>query len=52
MLASKGGLGIFWSNGLVGTIMTLAVLGLAWSFAGALRERLKMRPMQAVKVDS
>jgi TctA family transporter len=48
MLASKGGLGIFWSNGLVGTIMTLAVLGLCWSFVGALRERMKMRPIQAV----
>jgi len=52
MLASKGGLGIFWSNGLVGTIMTLALLGLAWSFVGALRERLKMRPIQPVKADS
>lgn len=28
MLASKGGLGIFWANGLVGTIMTLAIAGL------------------------
>jgi putative tricarboxylic transport membrane protein len=39
MLASRGGLGIFWENGLVGTIMTLAVLGLAWSLLGALRQR-------------
>jgi len=32
--------------------MTLALLGLAWSFVGALRERLKMRPIQPVKADS
>jgi putative tricarboxylic transport membrane protein len=43
MLASKGGLGIFWANGLVGTIMTLAVAGLAWSLIGSLRERMRMR---------
>jgi putative tricarboxylic transport membrane protein len=43
MLMSKGGLGIFWANGLVGTIMTLALAGLAWSFVGSLRARLKLR---------
>jgi putative tricarboxylic transport membrane protein len=43
MLASKGGLGIFWNNGLVGTIMTLAVVGLAWSVIGGLRERYRPR---------
>ncbi|WP_194715240.1 tripartite tricarboxylate transporter permease [Noviherbaspirillum soli] len=43
MLASKGGLGIFWNNGLVGTIMTLAVAGLAWSVIGGLRERYRLR---------
>ena len=43
MLASKGGLGIFWANGLVGTIMTLAVAGLAWSLIGGLRNRVRMR---------
>jgi TctA family transporter len=43
MLASKGGLGIFWANGLVGTIMTLAVAGLVWSLIGSLRERMRMR---------
>ena len=43
MLASKGGLGIFWANGLVGTIMTLAVAGLVWSFIGGLRERVRLR---------
>ncbi|MFL6718813.1 MAG: tripartite tricarboxylate transporter permease [Burkholderiaceae bacterium] len=43
MLASKGGLGIFWNNGLVGTIMTLAVAGLAWSVIGGLRDRYRLR---------
>jgi putative tricarboxylic transport membrane protein len=43
MLASKGGLGIFWANGLVGTIMTLAIAGLIWSLIGALRERARPR---------
>ena len=37
MLASRGGLEIFWNNGLVGTIMTLAVGGLAWSLLGSVR---------------
>ena len=43
MLASKGGLGIFWANGLVGTIMTLAIVGLAWSLIGGLRDRAKLQ---------
>jgi TctA family transporter len=43
MLASKGGLGIFWANGLVGTIMTLAIVGLAWSLLGSLRDRARLR---------
>jgi putative tricarboxylic transport membrane protein len=43
MLASRGGLGIFWENGLVGTIMTLAVLGLVWSLLGSVRERFRPR---------
>jgi TctA family transporter len=43
MLLSKGGLGIFWSNGLVGTIMTLAIAGLAWSLIGSLRDRVKAK---------
>ena len=40
MLSSKGGLGIFWHNGLAGTITTLAVLMLLWPLFGKLRERL------------
>jgi hypothetical protein len=48
MLASRGGLEIFWANGLVGTIMTLAVAGLAWSLLGAVRQRLFPPPAPAV----
>jgi TctA family transporter len=47
MLASRGGLGIFWANGLVGTIMTLAVAGLGWSLLGSLRARFFPRPAAA-----
>ncbi|MDB5936990.1 MAG: tctA3 [Massilia sp.] len=43
MLASRGGLGIFWENGLVGTIMTLAVLGLVWSLLGSARDKFRQR---------
>ena len=43
MLASRGGLGIFWDNALVGTIMTLAVAGLVWSLLGSVRERFSRR---------
>ena len=43
MLASRGGLEIFWANGLVGTIMTLAVVGLAWSLLSSAREKLRQR---------
>jgi TctA family transporter len=43
MLLSKGSLSIFWANGLVGTIMTLAVAGLAWSLIDALRARIRLR---------
>jgi putative tricarboxylic transport membrane protein len=43
MLVSKGSLSIFWQNGLVGTIMTLAVAGLAWSLVSSLRDRFKLR---------
>ena len=30
LLASQGGLGVFFSNGLVGTIMTLGLIALFW----------------------
>jgi len=35
MLLSGGSVGIFWSNGLVGTIMTLAVVLLCWPLVSA-----------------
>ena len=40
MLASKGGLGIFWSNPLVGTITTLAIVLLCWPLLARLWRRV------------
>ncbi len=37
MLSSQGALGIFWHNGLSGTITTLALLMLVWPLLGRLR---------------
>ena len=34
MILSQGSLGVFWSNGLVGTIATVAVLLLFWPLIG------------------
>jgi putative tricarboxylic transport membrane protein len=42
MLLSQGSLTIFWSNGLVATIMAIGVLFLAWPLVGWLRERKKL----------
>jgi TctA family transporter len=39
MLLSEGSLGIFYSNGLVGTLVTVALLLLAWSFVSPLLKR-------------
>jgi putative tricarboxylic transport membrane protein len=39
MLLSQGSLAIFWSNGLVGAIMTLGWVLLLWPLIGALRNR-------------
>jgi putative tricarboxylic transport membrane protein len=39
MLLSQGSLGIFWSNPLVGTIMTLGLVLLLWPLVGAARGR-------------
>jgi len=45
MLLSGGSVGVFWSNGLVGSIMTLAVVLLCWPLVsgaiGALRHRAR-----------
>ncbi|MBL8343951.1 MAG: tripartite tricarboxylate transporter permease [Rubrivivax sp.] len=43
MLLSQGSLGIFYSNALVGSIVTLALAMLAWPAWGALREALRRR---------
>jgi putative tricarboxylic transport membrane protein len=40
MLMSQGGLGIFWSNGLVATISGLGLLMLIWPVAGWARSKL------------
>lgn len=38
MLSSQGELGIFWHNGLAGTITTLALLMLVWPLLGRMRQ--------------
>jgi putative tricarboxylic transport membrane protein len=43
MLISGGSLGVFWSNGLVGTIVTLALVILAWPFISRLLARGRAR---------
>ncbi|WP_431047930.1 tripartite tricarboxylate transporter permease [Roseateles sp. L2-2] len=43
MLASKGSLGIFWANGLSGTITTLALVMLVWPLVGRLRRAVAGR---------
>ncbi|MGN6389708.1 MAG: tripartite tricarboxylate transporter permease, partial [Burkholderiaceae bacterium] len=48
MLLSNGSLSVFWSNGLVGTIMALALVGLFWSGISGLRNRLRLRGPAAV----
>ena len=41
MVGSKGALSVFWSNGLVGTVMTLAVLALVWPIISGLIARAR-----------
>ena len=43
MLLSQGSLGIFWSNPLVGSIVTLALVMLAWPAFARAREALRRR---------
>jgi putative tricarboxylic transport membrane protein len=45
MLASKGQLGIFWSNTLVGTITTLALVMLLWPLLALLWRRMRPAPV-------
>jgi putative tricarboxylic transport membrane protein len=48
LLGSQGGLGIFWSNWLVGTIMTLGMILLFWPLVTWLRERMRPVDRKAV----
>src|SRR5690606_31534371 len=41
MVGSKGALDIFWSNGLVGTVMTLGILALVWPLISNLLARVR-----------
>jgi len=43
MLLSQGSVGIFWSNPLVGSITTLALLLLSWPLLGKLKQLLRPR---------
>src|SRR5215813_7472400 len=44
LLASQGSLGVFWSNGLVSTIMALGLIALFWPIIQAGWERVRGRP--------
>ncbi|WP_076592382.1 tripartite tricarboxylate transporter permease [Herminiimonas arsenitoxidans] len=41
MVGSKGALGVFWGSGLVGTVMTLAVIALIWPIISSLIGNLR-----------
>jgi putative tricarboxylic transport membrane protein len=43
MLLSNGSLGIFFSNGLVGTISTVALVLLLWPLISSVYERVMMK---------
>jgi putative tricarboxylic transport membrane protein len=40
LLISQGSIGVFWSNGLVSTIMALGLIALFWPFLSNLKGRL------------
>jgi putative tricarboxylic transport membrane protein len=44
LLGSQGSLGVFWSNGLVGSIMALGIIALFWSAIANGWARLRARP--------
>jgi putative tricarboxylic transport membrane protein len=44
LLASQGSLGIFFSNGLVSSIMVLGLIALFWPFIADAFARLRTRP--------
>ncbi|MNJ95793.1 Tripartite tricarboxylate transporter TctA family protein [compost metagenome] len=41
MVGSKGALGVFWGSGLVGTVMTLAVIALVWPIISGVINNLR-----------
>ena len=47
MIFSKGSMGIFWSNSLVGTITTLALVLLFWPMIAALIKKLRAKAVPA-----
>jgi putative tricarboxylic transport membrane protein len=47
LLASQGSLGVFWSNGLVATIMTLGLIALFWPLIQTAWMRLRGAPPAA-----
>ena len=47
LLASQGRLSVFWSNGLVGTIMALGLIALFWPLIQAALSRLRQAPAAA-----
>ncbi|CAL62848.2 Conserved hypothetical protein; putative membrane protein [Herminiimonas arsenicoxydans] len=51
MVGSKGGLAVFWSSGLVGTIMTLALILLLWPLVSSTWKRFRQPVGTAVAVD-
>ena len=51
MLLSKGQIGIFWSNPLVGTIVTLALLLLAWPLLSRVIASMRGKPSRPVGAD-
>ena len=44
MIVSKGGIAIFWSNGLVGSIMGLALILLSWPLIAGAKNKLLPKP--------
>ncbi|WP_353152522.1 tripartite tricarboxylate transporter permease [Herminiimonas fonticola] len=51
MVGSKGGLGVFWSSGLVGTIMTLALISLLWPLISSAWKHFRQPAGTAIAVD-
>ena len=47
LLASQGGLGVFFSNGLVGSIMALGLIALFWPLIQSGWTQLRGKPRQA-----